>query len=90
VLSEYRPKHLQYHHHAASASEVFLRTFKRETGIHYAPLSRGKDGESRVLVLYTGGTIGMMKNDNKGKIKAMIILITLIMSSKDKVGHVFK
>jgi L-asparaginase/Glu-tRNA(Gln) amidotransferase subunit D len=85
VSNEHKAKHLQNRHQASSASEVFLRTFRRETGIPLAPLSRSKDGESRVLVLYTGGTIGMMKDDNKGMIKSVILLVTLIISSEGKI-----
>ncbi|XP_069688700.1 L-asparaginase-like isoform X2 [Periplaneta americana] len=41
-------------------SQILLNTFRNEFS---APINRNKERESRVLVLYTGGTIGMMKND---------------------------
>ncbi|PNF24025.1 L-asparaginase [Cryptotermes secundus] len=57
--------HETNHYHTPSASEIFLRTFRSGPGIPSGPISRSKEGESRVLVLYTGGTIGMMKDDKK-------------------------
>jgi L-asparaginase/Glu-tRNA(Gln) amidotransferase subunit D len=64
-LNKHKPNHI-HNHHTPSASEIFLRTFRSENGIRSVSVNRSKEGQSRVLVLYTGGTIGMMKNDKKG------------------------
>jgi hypothetical protein len=90
VPKEHEAKHLHSHHHTPSASEVFLRTFRKETGLPFAPVCRSKEGESRVLVLYTGGTIGMMKNDKKGMRQVKDSSSTLILSSNDKVFPMHK
>jgi L-asparaginase/Glu-tRNA(Gln) amidotransferase subunit D len=75
VLNKHDANNLWNHCHTPSASEIFLRTFRSGPGIPSLPVSRSKEGESRVLVLYTGGTIGMMKNNKKGMIKSIIILV---------------
>jgi L-asparaginase/Glu-tRNA(Gln) amidotransferase subunit D len=63
------------HNHAHSVSEIFLRTFRSENGTRVSPVSRTKERESRVLVLYTGGTIGMMKNDKKGMFSVKLLFV---------------
>jgi L-asparaginase/Glu-tRNA(Gln) amidotransferase subunit D len=75
ALNNPEPKHLFNYHRTPSASEIFLRTFRSGFGTPSVPVSRSKEGESRVLVLYTGGTIGMMKNDKKGMMKSVIPLV---------------
>jgi len=66
VRNDHETSNVHNSHHADSIREIFLRALRGEGGIHCAPVRRTKERESRVLVLYTGGTIGMLKNDENG------------------------